>query len=229
MVRTLNTIRDPAMSSARAKSRWILEANPEGLIHPDQATPKELKNPIHLVTTNLLFNQKTGNAQTLEKVEFSLPQASGSAVGLSYVANTTVLTLQSQVDVDFHGATPARLTAIHGTITKNPRVVDLDLPRSAERRAASHSGQRHALSACRQHRRAHSRRGQRSRRIRGLGIGKGPVRPDGTAGGREAGCCAFRHFLGKCPGGEFRAAADARKCRPGRPEFHREQCAEHGA
>ena len=106
-----------------------LEANPEGLIHPDQATPKELKNPVHLTTTNLLFNQKTGNAQTLEKVAFSLPQANGSALGLSYVANTTVLTLQSQVDVSFHGATSARLTAIHGTIAKDPRVVDLDLPR----------------------------------------------------------------------------------------------------
>ena len=106
-----------------------LEANPEGLIHPDQATPKELKNPVHLTTTNLLFSQKTGNAQTLEKVAFSLPQASGSALGLSYVASTTILTLQSQVDVSFHGATPARLTAIHGTIAKDPRVVDLDLPR----------------------------------------------------------------------------------------------------
>jgi lipopolysaccharide export system protein LptA len=119
-----------------------LEANPEGLIHPDQATPKELKNPIHLVTTNLLFNQKTGNAQTQEKVEFSLPQANGSAVGLSYVGNTTVLTLQSQVDVAFHGTTPARLTAIHGTITKNPRVVDLDLPRlqNGTRRATADKG-----------------------------------------------------------------------------------------
>ena len=106
-----------------------LEANPEGIIHPDQATPRELKNPVHLTTTNLFFNQKTGNALTREKVEFSLPQANGSAVGLSYTADTTVLTLQSQVDVAFHGATPARLTAIHGTITKNPRVVELDLPR----------------------------------------------------------------------------------------------------
>ncbi len=116
-----------------------LEANPEGIIHPDQATPKELKNPVHLTTTNLFFNQKTGNALTREKVEFSLPEANGSAVGLSYVANTTVLTLQSQVDVAFHGATPGRLTAIHGTITKNPRVVELDLPRLQ-------SGARHAFA-----------------------------------------------------------------------------------
>jgi lipopolysaccharide export system protein LptA len=113
----------------RGQVQMDLESNPEGLIHPDQATPKELKNPVHLTTTNLLFNQKTGNALTQENVVFSLPQAEGSAVGLSYVANTTVLTLQSQVDILFHGATPARLTAIHGTITKNPRVVDLDLPR----------------------------------------------------------------------------------------------------
>jgi lipopolysaccharide export system protein LptA len=119
-----------------------LESNPEGLIHPDQATPKELKNPIHLVTSNLLFNQKTGNAHTQEKVQFSLPEANGSSLGLNYVANTTVLTLQSQVDVVFHGATPARLTAIHGTITKNPRVVDLDLPRlqSGSRRSTADKG-----------------------------------------------------------------------------------------
>src|SRR5579862_4013810 len=119
-----------------------LESNPEGLIHADQATPKELKNPIHLVTTNLLFNQKSGNAHTREKVHFSLPEADGSSVGLDYVANTTVLTLQSQVDVGFHGATPARLTAIHGTITKNPRVVDLDLPRlqSGARRSTADKG-----------------------------------------------------------------------------------------
>src|SRR4029077_20249545 len=128
--------------TGRGEVQMDLEANPEGLIHPDQATPKELKNPVHLVTTNLLFNQKTGNALTQEKVQFSLPQADGSAVGLSYVANTTVLTLQSQVDVVFHGTTPARLTAIHGTITKDPRVVDLDLPRmqNGERRATSDKG-----------------------------------------------------------------------------------------
>src|SRR6202022_3904777 len=65
-----------------------LEANPGGFTHPDQAPPKELKNPVHLTTTSLLFNQKTGNASTQDKVEFSIPQANGSALGLSYVANT---------------------------------------------------------------------------------------------------------------------------------------------
>src|SRR3984893_7528812 len=44
-----------------------LEANPEGLLHPDQVPPKELKNPVHLTTTNLRFNQKIGNDVTQEK------------------------------------------------------------------------------------------------------------------------------------------------------------------
>ncbi len=119
-----------------------LEANPEGLTHPDQAPPKELKNPLHLTTTNLLFNQKTGNASTGDKVEFTIPQANGSAVGLDYVADTAVLTLHSDVAVDFHGATPATLTAARGTITKNPRVVYLDLPRmqASSRRATADKG-----------------------------------------------------------------------------------------
>jgi lipopolysaccharide export system protein LptA len=119
-----------------------LEANPEGLTHPDQAPPKELKNPLHLTTTNLLFNQKTGNASTRDKVEFTVPQANGSAVGLDYVANTAVLSLHSEVAVDFHGATPATLTAARGTITKNPRVVYLDLPRmqASSRRATADKG-----------------------------------------------------------------------------------------
>jgi lipopolysaccharide export system protein LptA len=119
-----------------------LEANPEGLLHPDQAPPKELKNPIHLTTTNLLFNQKTGNAVTQEKVEFSVPQANGSAIGLSYMADTAVLTLQSQIDLVFHGSTPATLTAVRGTITKNPRLVALDLPRlqNALHRASADKG-----------------------------------------------------------------------------------------
>jgi lipopolysaccharide export system protein LptA len=119
-----------------------LEANPEGLLHPDQAPPKELKNPVHLTTTNLLFNQKTGNAVTRDKVEFSVPQANGSAIGLSYLADTAVLTLESQIEVVFHGSTPATLRAVRGTITKNPRVVVLDLPRlqNASRRASADKG-----------------------------------------------------------------------------------------
>ena len=122
---------DPASGdvSAKGEVNIDLEANPEGLLKPDQVPPKELKNPIHLKTSGLIFNQKTGNAYTKERVEFSIPQANGSAVGVNYVGKDNALTLQSQVNVIFNGPTPATLTAVHGIITKDPRQVRLDRPR----------------------------------------------------------------------------------------------------
>jgi lipopolysaccharide export system protein LptA len=103
-----------------------LEANARGSAGPDQAPPQELKNPIHLRTTDLRFNQNTGNASTKEKVEFSIPQASGSATGVSYVSNANVLMLDSEVNVAFAGPTLTTLTASHGTITKSPHLILLD-------------------------------------------------------------------------------------------------------
>lgn len=103
-----------------------LQANPEGGTGADQAAPKELKNPIHLKTTDLVFNQKTGDAYTKAKVEFRIPQANGSAEGVTYTSKTGVLDLRSQVRVLLTGASSATLTADHGTISKDPRVVVLD-------------------------------------------------------------------------------------------------------
>ncbi|MGA9041894.1 MAG: LPS export ABC transporter periplasmic protein LptC [Terriglobales bacterium] len=103
-----------------------LQANPGGVSAADQASPKELKNPIHLKTTNLTFNQNTGDARTAERVDFRVPQASGSAVGVTYNAKTNVLTMLSQVNIMLSGTKPATVTAIHGTITRDPRIVVLD-------------------------------------------------------------------------------------------------------
>src|SRR6266700_1865743 len=114
--------------TAQGEVQIDLEANPQGLTKPDQAVPKELKDPIHLKTTGLTFNQKTGNASTKEKVEFEIPQANGSAIGAPYVANTSVLTLESHVNIVFSGTMPARVTAARAAIKKNPQVVVLDLP-----------------------------------------------------------------------------------------------------
>ena len=114
--------------TAQGEVQIDLEANPQGLAKPDQAVPKELKDPIHLKTTGLTFNQKTGNASTKEKVEFEIPQANGSAIGATYVANTSVLTLESHVNIVFNSTMPARVTATRAAIKKNPQVVVLDLP-----------------------------------------------------------------------------------------------------
>src|SRR5579862_3353585 len=103
-----------------------LVANPAGESSPDQSTPKEVKNPIHLKTRNLVFNRDTGNAVTDERVEFRTPQASGSAVGVTYAGKSNVLTLASQIHIVLSGAHAAVLEAEHGTITNDPRQIILE-------------------------------------------------------------------------------------------------------
>lgn len=105
-----------------------LEANPQGLLNPDQALPKDLKNPIHLRTSGLVFNQKTGNAYTKQRVEFALPQATGSAVGVDYVSQTNLLTLESDIRISGDALGGATLTAVRGTILRNPHQVRLEHP-----------------------------------------------------------------------------------------------------
>jgi lipopolysaccharide export system protein LptA len=113
-----------------------LEANPGGGSAPDQGPPKELKNPIHLKTRDLVFNQDSGDASTAARVDFRTPQATGWAVGVSYGAKSETLTLQSQVHVTVAGQEDTHLFAAYGVFTKDPHVVVLDHPR-LERRAGS--------------------------------------------------------------------------------------------
>jgi lipopolysaccharide export system protein LptA len=114
---------------AKGEVQIDLEANPHGAQLPDQSAPPELKNPIHLKTSNLTFNQKTGDAYTSEKVDFHVPEASGSAVGATYTAKTGLLDMKSQVHVVVAGAVPSVLDAVHGTIQKDPRQLEFDFPK----------------------------------------------------------------------------------------------------
>jgi lipopolysaccharide export system protein LptA len=97
-----------------------LESDANGPMRPDQAPPQEMKNPIHLKTSGLVFNQNTGLAATKEHIEFRLPDASGSAVGATYDSHANLLTLQSAVRVVTTDKHKATLTAKNAVITKEP-------------------------------------------------------------------------------------------------------------
>ncbi len=112
--------------TARGDVQIDLEANPSGLTGPDQGTPKELKNPIHLKTKELAFNQNSGDASTDARVDFQTPQAVGWAIGMQYAGKSNTLTLGSQIHVTLGGQ---NLFATHGRITRDPHVVVLDHPR----------------------------------------------------------------------------------------------------
>src|SRR5450755_1454407 len=121
---------DPKSGDITAKGdvQIDLVANPAGLASPDQSTPKELKNPIHLKTSDLVFNRETGNASTDAQVEFRTPQASGTAVGVKYAGKVNTLTLGSRIHVELQGANAAVIDAQHGVITNEPREIVLEHP-----------------------------------------------------------------------------------------------------
>jgi lipopolysaccharide export system protein LptA len=122
--------------TAHGETQIDLEANPAGLTGPDQSPPKELKNPIHLKTRDLVFNQNSGDAFTNSRVDFRTAQASGWAVGVRYLANNATLELMSQVHININGPNHAVVYATNGVITREPRVIVLDHPR-LERAAGS--------------------------------------------------------------------------------------------
>ena len=115
--------------TAKGDVQIDLVANPTGLASPDQSTPKELKNPIHLKTRDLVFNKETGNASTDARVEFKTPQASGWAVGVKYAGKDNTLTLSSQIHVTLTGQDAAVIEAEHGIVTNDPREIVLEHPR----------------------------------------------------------------------------------------------------
>ena len=111
--------------SARGPVTIDLVANPKGLLHPDQAPPEDLKEPLHIRTSGLVFNQKTGNGFTHEKVEFNMATASGWADGGSYDSHSGELTLERSIRINTMAPNAAELTAARGSITKSPPQVVL--------------------------------------------------------------------------------------------------------
>jgi lipopolysaccharide export system protein LptA len=112
--------------SANGEVHIDLESSVGSGEHPDQSPPEELKNQIHLQTSGLVFNQKTGVASTPERIEFRLPQASGSAVGVEYDSKAATLTLGKDIQIATSDDNPAQIAARHGVITKGPNRAVLD-------------------------------------------------------------------------------------------------------
>src|SRR5438046_2736179 len=88
--------------SATGEVHIDLQADAEGVQHPDQAPPQELKNPVHVQTSGLVFDQNTGVAETHEQIQFRTPQASGTAMGALYNSRENTLTLERDIRIETH-------------------------------------------------------------------------------------------------------------------------------
>ena len=135
---------DPKSGDVTATGRVLidLQANPEGIKNADQAPPSQPGKSIHLESDGLVFNKNTGNASASGKVTFATPEASGSAVGVDYVAGTGTMTLRSSVEIAVNRKQPFHLRAAHGVITKGPARIVLDtvtLNREDERLQSEHA------------------------------------------------------------------------------------------
>jgi lipopolysaccharide export system protein LptA len=86
----------------------------------------ESKNTVHVKTSGLVFNKKTGMASTPEKIEFRLAEAAGSAVGASFDSQTGIMILTS--DVAFNssvGGSPLAVRAHHAQFDRDSRLLYL--------------------------------------------------------------------------------------------------------
>jgi lipopolysaccharide export system protein LptA len=97
-----------------------LEGNSSGASNPDQTPPQEIKNPIHLKTSGLVFNRNTGIADTRQIIQFSLPEANGTAMGATYDSRNNLLTLQSAVRLATTQKRQMKIEAQSAVVTKSP-------------------------------------------------------------------------------------------------------------
>jgi lipopolysaccharide export system protein LptA len=78
------------------------------------------KSVVHLKTSGLTFNENTGLAQTSERIEFRIPDASGSALGATYDSRANLLTLKSAVKVVTTGKQKANISGESAAILRSP-------------------------------------------------------------------------------------------------------------
>ncbi len=87
---------DPGSGEVTAQGEVMIDLQAQGKPGPDPLKNSE-QGRVHFRTSGLSFNQKTGLAETKEKITFSIPQASGSARGALYDSKQRTLTLTADV------------------------------------------------------------------------------------------------------------------------------------
>ncbi len=81
---------------------------------------------IQVKTSGLIFDRNTGQASTVEKVEFALTEGGGSAMGAKYDSHDGLLVLDHAVQLKVQrGTDPVSLSAQHAVFERDDQVCDL--------------------------------------------------------------------------------------------------------
>lgn len=98
-----------------------LEANSPVAVMAKPGAAPATGNVIHLKTSGLSFNEKSGLAETKERIEFRIPEAAGAAIGATYDSRGNVLALKSAVKIVTTGRQKATITGDSASIVKGPQ------------------------------------------------------------------------------------------------------------
>ncbi len=88
---------DPNSGDVTGRGEVHIDLDATGKPSPTMDDSQELPGMIHLRTSGLTFNQRTGIAQTDQPIDFAIPQASGSALGARYDAKLLAIVLEKNV------------------------------------------------------------------------------------------------------------------------------------
>ncbi|MGI8770204.1 MAG: LptA/OstA family protein [Acidobacteriaceae bacterium] len=120
---------DPATGVARANGRVKIDIEaPAGAGGAAGIAPgtKAGASTVHVTTSGLMFNQKTGRAETPETLKFTFAQSHGSAKGASYDSNEGLLVLQSAVDLHSEkNGSDVTIEAAHAEFDRGSRQLTL--------------------------------------------------------------------------------------------------------
>jgi lipopolysaccharide export system protein LptA len=122
------TLTKPTVAPAiapKATANQALNAKPKsGLL--GAAAESAAKGEIHVKTSGLVFDRDSGEASTEEKVEFTLAQGSGSAMGAKYDAHNGLLVLDHAVQLNVQrGAEPVEMSALHAVFDRDDQMCEL--------------------------------------------------------------------------------------------------------
>jgi lipopolysaccharide export system protein LptA len=96
-----------------------------GRSKPPAQTSQENRpeSAIHVKTSGLVFNQKSGVASTDQRVEFTTAQGSGSATGASYDSDRSYLVLNRDVELTTQrGPNPVQIRAQHAEFDRDAQI-----------------------------------------------------------------------------------------------------------
>ncbi len=81
---------------------------------------------IQVKTSGLVFDRNTGQASTAEKVEFTVTEGGGSAMGANYDAHDGLLVLDHAVQLEVQrGSAPVRMSAQHAVFHREDQTCEL--------------------------------------------------------------------------------------------------------